>query len=280
MNNGSVSSQPAQNKAIPEKARVAVLTSLEHFDVKGFCIAPDVLLAVYAAAKFTGLSCDSGYSGTSIATVADGHLLPSPVKRTNIGGNQVEEEFIKRLTGSGIITFDTAAKDLGIPKNMKEKVCYVAMDCDEERNHIKDESYEMPDGTVLTIKEQTFMAPEVIFNPARCGSNEDGMGVACAKSIKESQLEITKELCENIILSGGNTMLKGLPERLSYELKHAPSLKTIRSFIKIIQTPDRKYAAWVGGSILSSISTFDKQWITRAEYQESGAENVVQKKCI
>ena len=47
--------------------------------------------------------------------------------------------------------------------------------------------------------------------------------------------------------------------------------------VKVIATPERKFAAWIGGSILSSISTFDSMWITKNEYQESGATIVHRK---
>ena len=49
--------------------------------------------------------------------------------------------------------------------------------------------------------------------------------------------------------------------------------------VKVIASPERKYAAWIGGSIISSISTFEGMWITKAEFKEFG-ENIVNKKCF
>merc|ERR1719445_2978400 len=40
--------------------------------------------------------------------------------------------------------------------------------------------------------------------------------------------------------------------------------------IKIIAPPERKYSVWIGGSILSSLSTFQQMWITKQEYDECG----------
>lgn len=48
--------------------------------------------------------------------------------------------------------------------------------------------------------------------------------------------------------------------------------------INIIASADRYYAVWTGGSTLSSLSTFESQWITMEEYQESGAD-IVHRKC-
>merc|ERR1712154_81179 len=35
--------------------------------------------------------------------------------------------------------------------------------------------------------------------------------------------------------------------------------------IKIIAPPERKYSVWIGGSILSSLSTFEEMWIKKEE---------------
>ena len=59
-------------------------------------------------------------------------------------------------------------------------------------------------------------------------------------------------------------MYDGLAERLKKELvKLVPSAMKI----KILASEERKFSAWIGGSILSSLSTFNSSWITRQEYQ-------------
>ena len=46
--------------------------------------------------------------------------------------------------------------------------------------------------------------------------------------------------------------------------------------IKIFAPPERKYSTWIGGSILASLSTFKKMWISADEYKEDN--NIVHKK--
>ncbi|KAL1835706.1 hypothetical protein VTK73DRAFT_5448 [Phialemonium thermophilum] len=36
-------------------------------------------------------------------------------------------------------------------------------------------------------------------------------------------------------------------------------------------TSERRFGAWVGGSILASLGTFHQMWISRKEYEENGA---------
>jgi actin-related protein len=49
--------------------------------------------------------------------------------------------------------------------------------------------------------------------------------------------------------------------------------------VKIIAPPERKYSVWIGGSILSSLSTFQQMWISKQEYDESGP-SIVHRKCF
>jgi actin-related protein len=49
--------------------------------------------------------------------------------------------------------------------------------------------------------------------------------------------------------------------------------------VKIVASADRYYSVWIGGSTLSSLATFESQWITNQEYEENGAE-IVHRKCV
>ena len=73
-------------------------------------------------------------------------------------------------------------------------------------------------------------------------------------------------------------MFDGLPERLTKEMKSlAP--ESMKDEIRVIASSERRNAAWEGGSILSTISTFESCWITKSEYEEQGA-SIVRKKCL
>jgi actin-related protein len=108
------------------------------------------------------------------------------------------------------------------------------------------------------------------------GKECNGIAQTCYGSIQKCDIDVRKDLYNSIVLSGGTSMFSGLPERLTKEIKClAP--ESMKEEVKVIATPERKFAAWIGGSILSSISTFDSMWITKNEYQESGATIVHRK---
>jgi len=71
-------------------------------------------------------------------------------------------------------------------------------------------------------------------------------------------------------------MYAGIADRMEKELKAlAPSAMKV----KIIAPPERKYAVWIGGSILSSLTTFENMWISKREYDEAGP-SIVHRKCF
>lgn len=37
---------------------------------------------------------------------------------------------------------------------------------------------------------------------------------------------------------------------------------------------DRRFGAWIGGSILASLGTFHQMWFSKEEYEEGGAKAV------
>jgi actin-related protein len=83
----------------------------------------------------------------------------------------------------------------------------------------------------------------------------------------ECDVDIREDLYGNTVLTGGTTMFSGIADRLTKEIKAvAPETMTV----KIIAPPDRKYSAWIGGSILASLSTFQQMRISKQEYDESG----------
>ena len=95
-------------------------------------------------------------------------------------------------------------------------------------------------------------------------------------SILKCDVDIRKDLYSNVVLSGGTTMFTGFSERLQKELS---ALAPATMKIKVIASPERIYDVWIGGSILASLTTFQKQWITKEEYDTEGP-SIVHRKCL
>lgn len=71
-------------------------------------------------------------------------------------------------------------------------------------------------------------------------------------------------------------MFQDIDNRLQKEIT---ALAPASIKVKIVAPPERKYSVWIGGSILSSLSTFQDMWIQKDEYDESGP-GIVHRKCF
>merc|ERR1712083_275502 len=147
-----------------------------------------------------------------------------------------------------------------ITRDIKEKLAYVALNFDEEMTNAEngdleelEKTYQLPDGNVITLGNERFRCPEALFQPSLIGLEQQGIHEASYKTIQECDLDIRKDLYENVVISGGTTMFEGLSERLEKEIQDkAPPTITV----EVEASEERKYSVWVGGSILSSLSTF------------------------
>lgn len=76
--------------------------------------------------------------------------------------------------------------------------------------------YYLPDGQILNINSPRFMGPEAIFIPSLIqeGDTTPGLHELLYQSIQECDIDIRRELYMSILLSGGNSLFPGLPERL------------------------------------------------------------------
>jgi centractin len=59
----------------------------------------------------------------------------------------------------------------------------------------------------------------VLFRPDLIGEECEGVHEVLAYSIQKSDMDLRKTLYQNIVLSGGTTLLKGFGDRLVYEVK-------------------------------------------------------------
>jgi hypothetical protein len=105
-------------------------------------------------------------------------------------------------------------------------------------------TYELPDGTALYMHDaesQCVEVPvEVLFVPILNGSGkEDSNQDIIVNAIKLSQIDLQKGPVE-VVLSGGNTMIKGFPERLGKEVDGVIGDHIV---VNIVAPSDCKYSA-------------------------------------
>jgi len=251
----------------------------ETFNVPTFYVSIQAVLSLYSSGRTTGIVLDSGDGVTHTVPIYEGYNLPHAIMRIDLAGRDMTDYLVKLLSEVGQSFASSAERE--IVRDIKEKLCYVALDFDQEmksfaENSSGDRTYELPDGNTVNVGNQRFRCPEALFQPMKLGKEYAGVHELTFQSIMKCDVDVRKDLYGNIVLSGGTTMFPGIAERVN---KEVVALAPSSMKIKVIAPPERKYSVWIGGSILSALSTFQTMWITKAEYDESGP-GIVHRKCF
>lgn len=255
----------------------------ENFNVPALFISMQAVLSLYATGRITGVVLDSGDGITQAVPIYEGFALPLSIVRTDVAGRDITN-FLKFLIRKDGLALNSTA-EFEVVKKLKEKTCFITSNpmrlmedltaggtSDSEKM-----SYTLPDGHVIEINASArIKAPEILFRPDLIGSECEGIHEVLMNSIAKSDLDLRKKFLENIVLSGGSTLFKGFGERLLTESK---KIAPRNSHIKIYSSPKRLYSTWMGGSILASLGTFKRMWVSKHEYEEHGHRAIHRKTC-
>eukprot|EP01084_Bolivina_argentea_P150275 262455_1 len=208
----------------------------ETFNVPAIHIASQPICSMFGVGKQSGIVLESGESGTRSVPIYNGKILQlesihngyrsSPILRLNITGFELTYCMSKMCNET--LTSNSIANDIAC--DIKEKLCFVSMNCDKELSRWPNDvaaNYELPDGEIITIESERFRCPELLFNTLfrhffHPIGNRSCYGIhelIYRSAMECNDINIRKHLFSNIVLSGGNTMFNGIEQRLLAEIK-------------------------------------------------------------
>ncbi len=284
----------------PEESVKVLELAFERFEMGAVYLARSAMLSAFSTGRASGVVCDCGAGSTSAVPVLDGYVLSKLVGKSERGGNWLDGKVGEWLASKKVTVRPFGGQEdvMGkmqpsyrrfqeqrVVRDVKESVCMVPqLDSEDgamfdvEENDPEEGSYELPDGTKLKVDKALRKLPELLFVPAGGGSGgnssastpQDLPGLVYS-AIEKADVDVRKELLGNVMLTGAGSLFRGASERLQTELTEKVP---VAYKVKVVTaTPlERRSSAWIGGSVLASLGSFQQLWLSKPEYEEMGAD--------
>ena len=241
----------------------------EKYNVPGLIFGYQPPLSLFSLSSTTGVMLESGDGVSQICSIVDGNYIPCSFIRYNFGGGDINEYLRQSLKKKGI-EFVSDTEKLIIHEIKTKHVFCRALEtkAEEETNR----TYRLPDSRVIEIDNNEYSASNVMFNPSLVGKNYLGLHQMVATCIEKVNSELREKLCNNIRLTGGNSLMKNFHHVMHTRLqdiitKHKGISVKINNLYCTI-------SSWNGGNIVTELGIFKDLLVTKKDWEEKGKDIV------
>ena len=255
----------------PYSNREKISNSL--FDDMG---VPAVFFASQPILSLFSTSSTSGVILSQSCIVYEGYSLNNTFERFDYGGGDVTEYLKLLLKKKGYKLYNS--NEYRLISDIKEKFCFFLpqnknLDLEKVKKalNIKKINYYLPDGNLVLLGDERILASEILFNPDIIGKEYLGLSDIVLSSINKAEIQLRPKAFENIVLSGGNILMKGLADKMKEDIVKK-SNKIVKINVNTVKEP--QLSCWIGGHIISTLDIFQKMAVTRKEWNEKGKKIV------
>ncbi|KAF8592529.1 brg1-associated factor b [Ramaria rubella] len=287
----------------------------EEFHVPAFYIANSAVLNAFAAGKGTALVVDIGKDTASVTPVVDGFVLRKGMTRSTVPQlvyanamhllarphphrpaiqlwphhlimNKVPVALNKppsfTIREDRARTMTESWRQWAQQREVDEWIAGVAGVLEHgfsehAANTRPPRPYEFPTGFNTLFGPDRFLPGELYFAQQQLPPGSalpQTLPQLLNTSLMSCEPDLRIQLLSNVVVNGGGSLLGGLVDRLHNELvRHFSTTKVHAAG----HPTERRYGAWLGGSILASLGTFHQLWISAEEWQEHGRPIIAQR---
>lgn len=202
---------------------------------------------------------------TVTTPIYQGYSITHATNTHSLAGRDLTDALKESCGYSGDTRYDAHFREqkkrvvVSCPTDLQE--CY---DLQYEEGH----EVELPDGQTVSIDGWTRRSvAEIMFVPAMRAAEDDSVCALLTNTVGKAGTPLLKQMYGNVVLAGGNTSTSGFADRVVSELRNMAPASLV---VKVTPSSDAHYAAWVGGSILASLSSNRPNLMTKDEYDEYG----------
>lgn len=218
----------------------------------------------------TSLIVESGGEVSTVTPVIEGRELLALSDSIPIAGEDVTKRLSNLLKLKGH-SFDSPG-EMKMVREMKEDLCYFTLDIEKEEKKSSKrigKTYTLPDGRDIEISKERFKSPEVIYQPRKVGRRVSPLHEKIYEVIQNCSMTQRPRLIQNIVLSGGNTLIPRFKERLQKELVGLLP-EGMKEKLSLSHVSNPSISVWEGGKITAT-TVFDKIKTTKEEWDKSGS---------
>ena len=244
----------------------------DNLGVPALFFASQPILSLFSTSNTSGTVLESGEGVTQSCVVCEGFSLPNSYERYDYGGADVTEYLKILLKKKGYQFYNST--EFRLVNEIKENSCFCIsnkkININEARKGLNKNplNYYLPDGTTVSIGEERLLAPEILFDLDKIGKEYLGLTDIIMSSINKVDIELRQKAYQNILLSGGNTAIRGLLEKLTAEIKNTHKNLVIN--LKTTSKPE--HCCWIGGNMISTLEIFKRMWVSKSEWSEKGSK--------